>query len=105
LLPCAAQVEQSYVTVYMSSSPVAKDRAPGIFKLLGVDASIAQRTQGRTLLIGSNANEAGAMITDLDTTTVGSFEKDITRRFGKLPAQLLAAYPWQTSRSVRPSPN
>jgi para-nitrobenzyl esterase len=41
------------------------------------------------------------MITDLDTTTAASFESDIARRFGKLPAALLAAYPRATDKEAR----
>lgn len=65
------------------------------------DVYAAGRQNDVPILIGSNANEAGSLITDLDATTVGSFEKDIARRFGRLPAQLLAAYPRGTDAEAR----
>ena len=48
------------------------------------------------ILIGSNADEARSLITDLPTVKAASFEADIARHFGPLPPQLLAAYPHKT---------
>jgi len=48
------------------------------------------------ILIGSNANEARSLIPDLDTVKAATFETDIAKRWGPLPAQLLAAYPHAT---------
>jgi para-nitrobenzyl esterase len=57
------------------------------------DAYAAGHQNDVSILIGSNANEAGSMITDLDETTDANFESVITKRFGKLATPLLAAYP------------
>jgi para-nitrobenzyl esterase len=65
------------------------------------DAYAAGRQNDVPILIGSNANEAGSMITDLDATTAATFESDIARRFGKLPPPLLAAYPRATDADAR----
>ena len=53
------------------------------------------------LLVGSNANEAGAMITNLDGVKASSFETDIAKQFGQLPPELLAAYPHATDLEAR----
>jgi len=65
------------------------------------EAYAAGRQNDVPVLIGSNANEAGSMITDLEATTAATFESDITRRFGRLPPQLLSAYPRQTDMEAR----
>ena len=44
------------------------------------------------LLLGSNAEEARSM-TDVRQVTAATFERDIERNFGPLPAPLIAAYP------------
>jgi para-nitrobenzyl esterase len=53
------------------------------------------------LLVGSNANEAGAMITNLEKVKASSFDADITKQFGRLPPALLSAYPHVTDQQAR----
>jgi para-nitrobenzyl esterase len=57
------------------------------------------------LLVGSNANEAGAMIPDLAKTTAASIRGDLARSFGFLSPDLLdsalAAYPHETDAQAR----
>ena len=53
------------------------------------------------LLLGSNANEAGAMIPGLDSVTASTFEADIEKQIGRLPPQLLAAYPHADDKQAR----
>ncbi len=48
------------------------------------------------ILVGSNADEARSLITDLDTVKAATFEADITKHWGALPPPLLAAYPHTT---------
>jgi para-nitrobenzyl esterase len=48
------------------------------------------------ILVGSNADEARSLITDLATVRAASFEADIAKRWGALPPQLLAPYPHRT---------
>jgi len=48
------------------------------------------------VLVGSNADEARSLITDLPTVRAASFEADIAKRWGALPPQLLAPYPHRT---------
>ena len=54
------------------------------------------------ILIGSNAEEGRSLITDLPTVTAATFEAGVTKQFGPLPPQLLAAYPHETdAQAVR----
>ena len=48
------------------------------------------------ILIGSNANEARSLITDLDSVTAATFESGIIKHWGALPPQLYAGYPHAT---------
>jgi len=52
------------------------------------------------LLIGSNADEARAMI-DVSHETATSFSADLERSVGQLPAALIAAYPHATDQEAR----
>jgi para-nitrobenzyl esterase len=47
------------------------------------------------VLVGSNANEGGSFLVG-QTTSAATFEADINKQFGKLPAELLTAYPHDT---------
>ncbi len=48
------------------------------------------------ILVGSNADEARSLITDLGTVRAASFDADIAKRWGALPRQLMAPYPHRT---------
>ena len=52
------------------------------------------------LLIGSNAEEARAMV-DVSHETAASFDKEVERSVGQLPPPLLAAYPHATDEEAR----
>jgi len=52
------------------------------------------------LLLGSNAEEARAMI-DVSPVTAATFESGITQSFGPLPPALMAAYPHATDEEAR----
>jgi para-nitrobenzyl esterase len=52
------------------------------------------------LLIGSNAEEARALV-DLETVTASTFTADLERRFGPLPPQIIAAYDHATDATAR----
>ena len=53
------------------------------------------------LLVGSNAQEARSLQDPGFTTSAATFAADITRRWGPLPPQLLAAYPHDTDETAR----
>ena len=69
------------------------------------DVFAAGRQNDVPILIGSNANEAGAMITDLAQTQAATFEADMIKAFGMFPPELLksllAAYPHATDAQAR----
>ena len=53
------------------------------------------------VLVGSNADEARSLITDLDTVTAANFEAGVAARWGALPPQLLAPFPHATDAQAR----
>ncbi len=53
------------------------------------------------ILVGSNADEARSLITDLDSVTAANFDDGIAKRWGQLPPPLLAAYPHATDAEAR----
>lgn len=53
------------------------------------------------ILIGSNANEAGSLIPDIGAVKTATFNRDIIKKWGPLPPQLLAAYPHATDAEAR----
>jgi para-nitrobenzyl esterase len=53
------------------------------------------------VLVGSNADEARALITDLDAVKASTFSEDIAKSWGALPPALLAAYPFVTDEEAR----
>jgi para-nitrobenzyl esterase len=71
------------------TEPYAMPRSP-------YDVFAAGEQNDVPILIGSNANEARSLITDLDTIKAATFEADIAKRWGALPPPLLAAYPHAT---------
>src|SRR4029077_20599497 len=52
------------------------------------------------LLIGSNADEARAMV-DVTHETAATFDRDLEHSVGQLPAALVAAYPHATDEAAR----
>src|SRR5258708_23780871 len=55
------------------------------------------------LLLGSNAEEAGAMV-NVTGVTAGTFVSDIAKSFGALPPALMAAYPHTTDEEAGADP-
>ena len=74
---------------------------PGLLPLSPYDAFAAGAQNDVPILIGSNANEAGAMIANIDSVKAASFDSDIEKQFGRLPPQLPAAYPHATDQEAR----
>ena len=56
----------------------------------------AGRQNDVPILIGSNADEARSLITDLASVRAATFAADIANRWGALPPELLAPYPHGT---------
>jgi para-nitrobenzyl esterase len=65
------------------------------------DVFAAGRQNDVPILLGSNANEAGSFVTNLDAVKAATFEADIAKQFGQLPPPLLAAYPHNTDPQAR----
>jgi para-nitrobenzyl esterase len=65
------------------------------------DAFVAGQQNDVPILVGSNANEARSLVTDLDTVTAANFSAGIAKRWGALPPQLLDAYPHATDADAR----
>ena len=78
---------------------------PTVMPMSPYDVFAAGRQNDVPLLIGSNANEAGALIPDLAKTTTASIKSDLTKSFGFLPPDLLtaalAAYPHETDPQAK----
>jgi para-nitrobenzyl esterase len=81
----------------MVSHPVIE---PGVLPLSPYDAFVAGRQNSVPLLVGSNAEEARSL-TDLKPVRAASFAADITKSFGPLPPQILAAYPFAGDDEAR----
>ena len=64
------------------------------------EAFTSGRQNDVPLLLGSNAEEARALVNVLGVTA-GTFESDITQSFGPLPPALMAAYPHTTDEEAR----
>jgi para-nitrobenzyl esterase len=60
------------------------------------DVFAAGEQNDAPILIGSNADEARALIPDLAGVKAATFDADIARTWGPLPATLLAGYPHAT---------
>ncbi|MGH7023140.1 MAG: carboxylesterase/lipase family protein [Caulobacteraceae bacterium] len=56
----------------------------------------AGRQNDAPILVGTNADEARSLVTDLDKVRAATFAADIARRWGPLPPRLLAPYPHAT---------
>jgi para-nitrobenzyl esterase len=64
------------------------------------DAFVAGRQNDVPLLLGSNAEEARAMV-DVTGVTAATFESGIAQNFGSLPPALIAAYSHTTDEEAR----
>ena len=73
---------------------------PYVLPLSPYDAFNAGQQNDVALMIGSNAEEARAMV-DVSHQTAATFDSDIAQCFGALPAPLLAAYPHATDEDAR----
>jgi len=78
---------------------------PSVLPESPYDVFAAGRQNDVPLLVGSNANEAGAMIPDLPATTAATVKDDLKKSFGFLSDDLLAAaltaYPHETDLQAR----
>lgn len=73
---------------------------PDVLPLSPYDAYVRGRFHDVPLLIGSNSEEARALV-DVTKVRADSFEADIGATFGALPPALLAAYPRATDAEAR----
>jgi para-nitrobenzyl esterase len=73
---------------------------PNVLPLSPYDAYVQGRHQDVPLLLGSNSEEARALI-DVKAVRADRFEDDISASVGALPPALLAAYPHATDQQAR----
>jgi len=73
---------------------------PYVLPIAPYDAFTLGRQNDVPLLIGSNAEEARAL-TDVTHVKAATFDHDIERSFGPLPAPIMAAYPHATDDQAR----
>ena len=73
---------------------------PYVLPLPPYDAFNTGQQNDVALLIGSNAEEARALV-DVTHQTAATFDSDIAQSFGALPPSLLAAYPHATDEEAR----
>lgn len=73
---------------------------PHVLPLSPYDAYVQGRQHDVPLLVGSNSEEARALV-DVTAVRADRFEADIAASFGALPAALLAAYPRATDEEAR----
>lgn len=71
-----------------------------VLPLSPYDGYVQGRNHDVPLLIGSNSEEARALV-DVSAVRADRFEADIAASFGALPAALLAAYPHDTDAQAR----
>jgi para-nitrobenzyl esterase len=74
---------------------------PWLLPLGPYDVFVAGKQNDVPILVGSNEDEARSLIPDLATVKTATFAADITRRWGQLPPQLIAAYPNATDEEAR----
>lgn len=65
------------------------------------DVFVAGAQNDVPILVGSNANEARALIDDLDTVTASTYAAGIAKHWGALPSQLYDAYPHATDTEAK----
>lgn len=73
---------------------------PYVLPLSPYEAFASGQQNDVPLLIGSNADEARAMM-DVTHQTAATFDKDLERSVGQLPSALVAAYPHATDEQAR----
>ena len=73
---------------------------PYVLPLSPYEAFAAGQQNDVPLLIGSNADEARAMM-DVTHETAATFDSDLEQSVGQLPAALVAAYPHATDEEAR----
>ena len=73
---------------------------PYVLPLSPYEAFTSGQQNDVPLLLGSNADEARAII-DVTHETAATFESDMDRSVGQLPAPLLAAYPHTTDEGAK----
>jgi len=73
---------------------------PYVLPLSPYEAFAAGQQNDVPLLIGSNADEARAMV-DVTHETAATFDKDLEHSVGQLPPALVAAYPHATDEEAR----
>jgi para-nitrobenzyl esterase len=73
---------------------------PYVLPLSPYEAFAAGQQNDVPLLIGSNADEARAMV-DVTRETAATFDKDLEHSVGQLPPALVAAYPHATDEEAR----
>jgi para-nitrobenzyl esterase len=73
---------------------------PYVLPLSPYEAFASGRQNDVPLLIGSNADEARAMV-DVTHETAATFDSDLERSVGQLPPALVAAYPHATDEEAR----
>jgi para-nitrobenzyl esterase len=89
-LPAAALLKGNAGEI---SHPVAE---PYVMPRSPYDVFAAGEQNDVPILIGSNADEARSLITDLATVRAATFDAAIAKHWGALPPALLAAYPHTT---------
>ena len=73
---------------------------PYVLSLSPYEAFASGQQNDVPLLIGSNTEEARALV-DVSHVTAATFDSDIARSYGALPAPLLAAYPHATDTEAK----
>ena len=73
---------------------------PYVLPLSPYEAFASGQQNDVPLLIGSNADEARAMV-DVTHETAATFDSDLEHSFGQLPPALVAAYPHATDEEAR----
>ncbi len=73
---------------------------PHVLPLSPYDAYVAGRQNDVPIIVGSNAEEANALV-DLRSVRAATFADDLTRAWGPLPPQLGAAYPFSNDDEAR----
>ena len=73
---------------------------PYVLPVAPYDAYTAGQQNDVPLLIGSNAEEARALV-DVSAVKAASFEADLSKNFGPLPPPILAAYPHDTDAQAQ----
>jgi hypothetical protein len=84
----------------VSEQPRERLRSTGGTQNHPYDEFVAGQQNDVPLLLGSNADEARAMI-NVSGVTAAAFESDIAQSFGSLPPALMAAYTHTTDEEAR----